>query len=240
MMQYAAGKVYQGKRWKHLLSGLAHRWVEPFCGGLGVYPEVYRSYVTAVLSDLSPVADMWRAAKDGWTPNLASIDKQQWLAHREAAFGPTPTPQDVYAVHTRSFAGKARGGWAKENHMPGGLKRFIKVAAALRGSSCDIRRCDYRDTLRECGASDAIYLDPPYGDDKGFWIIPNGAFDLAEMVSHAEAAASRGAVVLISCYAELDETKWDKITVNKDSAISHNGTTVVTKYNDEFLWKSKQ
>jgi len=238
-MRYAAGKVYQGKRWKHLLSGLADRWVEPFCGGLGVYPEIHTTYTSALLSDLSPVTDMWNAAKLGWEPDLTPIDKDQWLRHRASAFGSDPCPQDVYAVHCRSFGGKAKGGWAKEDHMPSGLRRFRAVVKALRASECAIHRCDYRKTLRECGNGDAAYLDPPYGNNDGFWIIPNAAFDLAEMVAHAEAAAARGAVVLISCYTELDPDKWDKIMVNRDSAISHNRKTVVTKYNDEFLWRAR-
>jgi len=244
-MQYASGKVIQGKRWRKTMSSLGDRWVEPFAGGLGAYQQIAPSYKSALVSDLSPVMKMWQAVKDGWEPDpnlIANIDVD---VCREIAFGPNPTPQSVYTLHAMSFRGMARGQFGTGAMTPtSGLARLKAVGTILRLVPTEIYQRDYRITLSECGRGDVVYLDPPYskqagGPDRRSWINPDNKFDFndAEMLILAEQAVSRGAVVFISHYDEaLNPEYWRVVEIHSDMSTARvKGESLIKRYH-EYLY----
>lgn len=77
----------------------------------------------------------------------------------------------------------------------------------------EIRQCDYRAILDECGAGDLVYLDPPYDDHLSTWLCPREKFYLDEMMRLAKGAIDRGAVVFFSHYgdASIDLSVWKPV-----------------------------
>jgi DNA adenine methylase len=244
-MQYASGKVIQGKSWRGTMSGLGKRWVEPFAGGLGAYQQIALSYSRALISDLSPVMVMWQAVKNGWLPNPNLITEDNAGSYRETAFGPNPTPQSVYALHAMGFRGMARGQFGRGSQTPtSGRARLGAVGEVLRTVPTEIRQCDYKLTLAECGRGDVVYLDPPYsnaagGVDRRSWINPAGVFDYddEEMLRLAEDAVGRGAVVFISHYDDrLDPAKWRAVRIHADQSTARvKGESQIKVYH-EYLY----
>ena len=246
-MRYASGKVIQGKSWRGTMSGLGKRWVEPFGGGLGAYQQIAPTYSKALVSDLSPVMLMWRAAQEGWKPDTPDISKEDYRFCEAEAFGPSPTPQSVYVLHSSSFRAKANGKWTDPNSSSNlgrlgpkaGLVRFRKVAEVLQLVPTEINQCDYRETLALCGRGDVVYLDPPYGD-ANYWIKPPGSpeFNREEMLALALEAIGRGAVVFISHYEELPADNWRAVRVHNDASTRFNSTTNTTSvgFRSEYLY----
>ncbi len=197
------------------MSGLGERWVEPFCGGLGAFVEIAPSYQRALVSDFSPVAAMWAAAKAGWEPEVAPLTREQLAAAVAVARSSDPTPQSVYLAHTGSVRGSPKKGWSKTDRVASGLRRFRKVSKMLVEMDAEIRQCDYKEVVRECGRGDVLYLDPPYAS-RGDWLDKASTFNLDEMMIEAEAAVARGAVTFISHYDELPIDRWVKVDSRVD------------------------
>jgi site-specific DNA-adenine methylase len=241
-MQYASGKTIQGKVWKNSMSNLGGdncRWVEPFCGALGAYRQIAPTYNRSLISDLSPIAKMWQAVKDGWLPKVMPLTKKQYKKYQSIAYSRNPTPQSVYNVHQFGYLAHAGGSLSVGSHWGDGIKGIEAIGETLRELKTEIRQCDYRETLNECGRGDVVYLDPPYG--KGLsdrWIVANNnVFDEYEMLVLAVKAVCRGAIIFISHYnANIDPTRWAAVHTHRDQATINNAGKIAVKRIREYLY----
>jgi DNA adenine methylase len=238
-MQYASGKTIQGKVWKNSMSGLGERWVEPFCGALGAYQQIASSYNRSLVSDLSPIAKMWQAVKDGWLPKVMPLTKKQFKQYQNIAYSRNPTPQSVYNTHQFAYRAQAGGTLSIGSHWGDGIKGIEAIGETLRELNTEIRQCDYREILNECGRKDVVYLDPPYGNSvsKNWIVSDNNVFDEDEMLKLAAKAVSRGAIVFISHYdANIDSTRWAAVHTHRDQTTLNNAGKISVKRIREYLY----
>ena len=196
-------------------SGTYH---EPFLGGGAVFHHLRAAgrIPRASLSDLDDaLVDVHRQIRDDPEGVIAGLEKRgarEWDARYfstvRAMANAHGGAADVIACIHGSFNGLYRRSkgvintpWNKKPHpaLPS-AERIRACSERYRGVS--FTTCPALDVLAEARPGDWLYLDPPYVGADVFSGYGQGgrytAHDLHELVRAAEAAADRGAVVVLS------------------------------------------
>lgn len=207
-MQYMGGKE---RIHKHILRAIefakwdsgAAKYLEPFVGGASIASRI-TGFDEVVLSDVEPlVADVWNAARAGWSPY--PIDLQQYHDLRSVVGA---GPQAGYAAFGVSYGGRKWQGFAKDRED----RKYSQTAAAAGiarkalGLPVDIQVLDYTAHTPEDGW--VVYCDPPYAGTKAY----DHPWNADKFWEVADSWVDAGAVVLVSEYAAPDHwsTMWSR------------------------------
>lgn len=197
---------------------------EPFLGSGAVFHALEPE--RAHLSDLDPwVAHIHAAIRDEPTRVNARLDQHRaatWTRKRHLAMrawvnrvdvAPTRAEAPEWAadlitliaashngVYRRNAAGGFNVGWnQRPNPSIPDADRIRAASERYRGAVFAVE--DFSTVLARCGRGDWAYLDPPYvgaGTWNGYGGCSFDDLDLERLVLDAEAAADRGAIVVLS------------------------------------------
>lgn len=222
-----------GKRWlvgtllKQVEGRRFWRYFEPFLGGGAFFFALRPS--RAVLSDINPdLINVYRQVKHH---RAALIDRLQELPVNERTYdrlrGWNPERVLDRAVRFLYLNRTAFGGMYRLNrngqfNVPfGGGDRTPSIlcdsellcAAATSLRACQLRVCDFAESMNEAGRGDLVYCDPTYTvahNNNGFVRYNEKNFSWADQQRLAvacRAAARRGAVVIVSNAVHADVLK---------------------------------
>mgnify|MGYP000489409942 CR=1 FL=1 len=203
------------------------RYIEPFVGGGAVFFAMDEAGLapSSIIADKNP--DLIRLYRhvcdepdrlievfDSWPQTEANYYHIRDVAY--IGFGDAELAARELWLNRLCFNGlyrKNRKGrfnvaWGKfKRHRPINEENLYTVSAALRRAT--ILHADFRDVIRQAGAGDIIYVDPPYAvGKKRAFVNYTGRFewsDHVDLVAELVAAVGRGAIV-ISSNSWLDET----------------------------------
>lgn len=196
-MQYQGGKAKLGKHIAdalHYVARDATHYYEPFCGACGVLRHV--SIENRYASDMNRyMVALWQRAQSGWVPPK-SISEEQY---RLVVDNPDRYPDELVAFVSAgcSFAGKWRGGYARNNpsnsqdFAGAGRRNVIKCAKLIQG--VEFKHAPYWDVRPVDGS--LVYCDPPYLGTTGYQAT--GAFD-HDRFWHTVGVWSRRCIVAVS------------------------------------------
>jgi DNA adenine methylase len=202
-----------GKRWlvPHLqdiwLTHSYRRYVEPFCGGLGVALGLRPTH--AVLNDVNPhLINFYRQLQDGLVAQIEMRNDEelyyrhrnrfnQLIADRKAAT--SESAQLFYYLNRTCFNGLCRFNQSGEFNVPFGTYSTINYVSDFTTYVDRFRGWTFTNSdIAEVGldADDFVYADPPY--DVEFTTYSAGGFSWDDQVRTAELLARHAGPVVIS------------------------------------------
>lgn len=176
-LKWAGGKRWLAPYFRELFEVhyKGRRWVEPFCGGLGLTLALHPQY--ALVSDINPhLTNFYRWVKCGLPPNPYQFcnDRDTYYRLRDEfnrLINENPTSYRAawlfYYLNRTGYNGLCRfngrgafnvpfGNYARIQYRTG----FADIKHIFR--NWEFRCCSYEKLTEEIGDSDFLYADPPY------------------------------------------------------------------------------
>ena len=171
-MRYLGGKNQLGKEISGILKKYAppekySKYIEPFCGSLGVTIHMVDDYKVYVSDYQKDLILLWKAIKSGTFKYPRSVSKQTYYRYKN---DPKPSAMRAFVGFGCSFGGKWFGGYAedynKKNYtICSETVRSIKRLESSIKKIKSIKHCSYdKWHLKNC----LIYCEPPYRNTTGY------------------------------------------------------------------------
>ncbi|WP_432833894.1 DNA adenine methylase [Dactylosporangium sp. CA-092794] len=216
-IKWAGGKTRSAAQLVAAAPPYTGRYWEPFMGSAAVFFELRPA--KAVLSDANPeLVACFQAVAAEPEAVMAHLDampntpERFELVRRQdpATLGTIERAARVIYLNKTAF----RGLWRVNRHgrfnVPYGAydrpyyrrETLLEASTALAG--VDLRQCDFADALREAGAGDWVFLDPPYLPEGGFADFKRytpGQFrdtDHERLAAEMHAASARGVLLTLT------------------------------------------
>lgn len=194
------------------------RYVEPFCGALGVASRVAAIAPEGLalhLSDVNEaVINMWKACLVGWEPPGVVTEADY---NRVKAVRDPKDPMTAYCGYGVSFGAKWFGGYARDpkgkrtTYAANARRSTLLRVEALSKVSATLRTCSYEKVT----GPGVYYLDPPYaGRTKAHGVD----FDSEKFWDYARARTLDGPVLVTEFTAPED---WVPIHNFGDTVVRH-------------------
>ncbi|RXT21717.1 MULTISPECIES: Dam family site-specific DNA-(adenine-N6)-methyltransferase [unclassified Bosea (in: a-proteobacteria)] len=216
-LKWAGGKRWLARKHASAFPVKFDRYIEPFVGGGAVFFALRPSQ--ALISDINPlIATLYRALKSNYETvhdklKLHSQNHSNDYYYCTRASRPTDDASIaawLLYLNRTCYNGLYRVNLRGEFNVPRGTKDkilfdyddFSGVSEALRGT--EITHGDFEIVLSQAKDGDFVYIDPPYTvmhNNNGFIKYNENIFswrDQERLAYEAQAAADRGAMILIS------------------------------------------
>ena len=208
-MQYQGGKAKSARRIAAAIRNAtrATRIHEPFMGGASVTCALAPLFEVVSAGDANPaLIAMWRAARDGWRPELADITREQFQAAKAL---PDSDPLKALILVGCSFGGRwgTSPAIGPNSDSPNTYAQIACAHIARQGALLDkscvcLHAQNYTVALEAAAPGEAVYCDPPYADTAGYGgpMVDDAHFSHEEFWALCEATARRGVDVFVSEY----------------------------------------
>ena len=177
IMRYLGGKTQLGREIsevlkKHAPPGKYSKFIEPFCGSLGVTVHMVGDYNVYVSDYHKDLILLWKAIKAGAFKYPRSISKKTYYKYKNSE---TPSAMRAFVGFGCSFGGKWFGGYAEDYNnkkytICSETIRSIKKLEHVIKKIKNIKHCNYEKWSNPELKRYLIYCDPPYKNTTGYSI----------------------------------------------------------------------
>ncbi|AET73347.1 hypothetical protein EMVG_00061 [Emiliania huxleyi virus PS401] len=184
---------------------------EPFCGMCGVLRHINVG-TTKYAGDINEsVIMMWKAAQNGWLPDITDLSKERY-AHLRAA--PNSAERGFFG-HALSFHGKFfHGYWTSQRSCTEQHSRCLHARKCVQDIATELGRKNVMFSHGSYGqfsdlTNSVIYCDPPYigTQNSTGWKFDSNTFE-----NWCYMMAAKGNYIFISGYTPPGEIIWTKPT----------------------------